>query len=102
MARVAFQGEHGAFSEAAALRLLGNGITTVPRATFDLAFRAIDDGAADALLAPGENTLAGRGEGGVGLRQGAPLESFAANNLRSESTVSELPGRPLRRGVSEW
>lgn len=58
-ARVAFQGEPGAFSEAAAIQLLGKRITTVPRATFDAAFRAIDDGVADALLAPVENTLAG-------------------------------------------
>jgi len=57
--RVAFQGEHGAFSEAAAFQLLGEEITTVPRATFDSAFRAIDEGAADALLAPVENSLAG-------------------------------------------
>jgi prephenate dehydratase len=58
-ARVAFQGEPGAFSEAAAIQLLGEAITTVPRATFDAAFRAIDEGAADALLAPVENSLAG-------------------------------------------
>jgi prephenate dehydratase len=57
--RVAFQGEHGAFSEAAAIQLLGEGITTVPRATFDSSFRAIAEGAADALLAPVENSLAG-------------------------------------------
>jgi prephenate dehydratase len=57
--RVAFQGEHGAFSEAAAIQLLGEEITTVPRATFDSAFRAIAEGAADALLAPVENSLAG-------------------------------------------
>lgn len=57
--RVAFQGEPGAFSEAAAVQLLGNEITTVPRPTFDAAFRAIADGAADALLVPVENSLAG-------------------------------------------
>jgi prephenate dehydratase len=57
--RVAFQGEPGAFSEAAALQLLGHEITTVPRPTFDAAFRAVSDGTADALLAPIENTLAG-------------------------------------------
>jgi prephenate dehydratase len=59
IARVAFQGEHGAFSEAAAIQLLGDWITTIPRATFDSAFRAIAEGAADALLAPVENSLAG-------------------------------------------
>ena len=57
--RVAFQGEPGAFSEEAAVQLLGEEITTVPRATFDAAFRAISEGAADALLVPVENTLAG-------------------------------------------
>jgi prephenate dehydratase len=57
--RVAFQGEPGAFSEAAAIQLLGDAITTVPRGTFDAAFRAIAEGDADALLAPVENSLAG-------------------------------------------
>jgi prephenate dehydratase len=57
--RAAFQGEPGAFSEEAAVQLLGEAITTVPRPTFDAAFRAIGDGLADALLAPVENTLAG-------------------------------------------
>ncbi len=57
--RVAFQGEPGAFSEAAAIQLLGGAITTVPRATFEAAFTAIAEGAADALLAPVENSLAG-------------------------------------------
>lgn len=59
IARVAFQGEHGAFSEAAAIQMLGEEITTVPRRTFDSAFQAIAEGAADALLAPVENSLAG-------------------------------------------
>lgn len=57
--RVAFQGEPGAFSEEAALQLLGPKVRAVPRPTFDLAFRAIADGLADALLAPVENSLAG-------------------------------------------
>jgi prephenate dehydratase len=57
--RVAFQGEPGAFSEAAAVQLLGAEITTVPRPTFDAVFRAIADGTADALLVPVENSLAG-------------------------------------------
>jgi len=57
--RVAFQGEPGAFSEAAAVQLLGEGIVTVPRPTFDATFQAIVEGKADALLVPVENTLAG-------------------------------------------
>src|SRR6266576_2118092 len=57
--RVAFQGEPGAFSEAAAIQLLGESITTVPRATFEAIFRSIAEGAADAILAPVEPSLAG-------------------------------------------
>jgi prephenate dehydratase len=57
--RVAFQGEPGAFSEAASIQLLGESITTVPRATFEAIFRSIAEGAADAILAPVENSLAG-------------------------------------------
>src|SRR6202007_3315635 len=57
--RVAFQGEPGAFSEAAAIQLLGESITTVPRATFEGMFRSIAEATADAILAPVENSLAG-------------------------------------------
>jgi prephenate dehydratase len=57
--RVAFQGEAGAFSEAAAVQLLGEHIVTIPRPTFEATFRAIADDAADALLVPVENSLAG-------------------------------------------
>ena len=42
-ARIAFQGERGAFSEEAALKLLGDDITLVPCATFDATFSAIRD-----------------------------------------------------------
>jgi prephenate dehydratase len=58
-ARVAFQGERGAFSEEAAVKLLGEEIQLVPRPTFEAAFSAIGDGVADYLLAPIENSLAG-------------------------------------------
>jgi prephenate dehydratase len=58
-ARVAFQGERGAFSEEAAVRLLGQNVRLVPRPTFESMFAAIEDGAADCILAPVENSLAG-------------------------------------------
>lgn len=59
-ARVAFQGERGAFSEEAAIQLLGDGeIELVPRPTFESLFAAIDEGFADYILAPIENSLAG-------------------------------------------
>lgn len=57
--RVAFQGEPGAFSEEAAIALLGGGIETVPRPTFETLFSSVRDGLADYALAPMENSLAG-------------------------------------------
>jgi prephenate dehydratase len=58
-ARIAFQGERGAFSEEAALKLLGAEIALVPCGTFDATFAAIREGRADYVLAPMENSLAG-------------------------------------------
>jgi len=57
--RVAFQGERGAFSEEAAVKLLGEDISLVPRPTFDAMFSAVNDRVADYVLAPIENSLAG-------------------------------------------
>lgn len=57
--RVAFQGERGAFSEEAAVKLLGEKIQLVPRPTFEALFAAVDEGAADYALAPIENSLVG-------------------------------------------
>ncbi len=58
-ARVAFQGEPGAFSEIAARKLLGERIHTIACASFESLFSSIDEGRADLILAPLENTLAG-------------------------------------------
>jgi prephenate dehydratase len=57
--RVAFQGERGAFSEEAAVKLLGEEIELVPRSTFEALYSSIQDGLADTILAPIENSLAG-------------------------------------------
>lgn len=57
--RVAFQGEHGAFSEEAALELLGPEVQLVPRRTFETLFRSLDEGLAEYLLVPIENSLIG-------------------------------------------
>src|ERR1700716_3050446 len=57
--RVAFQGERGAFSEEAAVKLLGEEIELVPRPTFEALYASIHDGLADYILAPIENSLAG-------------------------------------------
>src|ERR1700751_2929009 len=93
--RVAFQGEHGAFSEAAAIQLLGDEITTVPRPTFDSAFRAIEEGAADALLAPVENSLAGSVVRVYDLLLESNLGILAETILPIEHNLIGCPGASL-------
>ncbi|GAC1669041.1 MAG: prephenate dehydratase [Candidatus Acidiferrum sp.] len=94
-ARVAFQGEAGAFSEAAAVQLLGDTITTVPRPTFDSAFRAIHEGAADALLVPVENTLAGSVVRVFDLLLESDLQIVAETVLPIEHVLIGCPGASL-------
>lgn len=57
--RVAFQGEHGAFSEEAAFKALGPDIELIPRPTFAALFTSIDEGVADYIIAPLENSIIG-------------------------------------------
>src|SRR6202521_2323165 len=93
--RVAFQGEPGAFSEAAAIQLLGGAITTVPRATFEAAFMAIAEGAADAFLAPVENTLAGSVVRGYDLLLQSRLTMVEETILPIEHHLIGVPGATL-------
>jgi len=93
--RVAFQGEPGAFSEAAAIQLLGGEIRTVPRATFEAAFTAIAEGAADALLAPVENSLAGSVVRVFDLLMESRLAIVAETILPIEMQLIAAPGASL-------
>lgn len=93
--KIAFQGEAGAFSEEAAIQLLGAAITTVPCATFDAAFRSIEDGLADALLAPVENSLAGSVVRVYDLLLQSSLGIVAETILPIEHHVIGCPGATL-------
>jgi prephenate dehydratase len=75
--RVAFQGERGAYSEEAAVRLLGETVVLVPRPTFESLFAAVGEGAADFALAPVENTLAGSVQRSYDLLLESPLHIVA-------------------------
>jgi prephenate dehydratase len=57
--RVAFQGERGAFSYKAALKLLGNNIRDLPCASFQDVFDALNGEKAAYAVVPIENTLHG-------------------------------------------
>jgi prephenate dehydratase len=93
--RVAFQGEPGAFSEAAAIQLLGDAITTAPCSTFDAAFQAINESAADAFLAPVENTLAGSVVRVYDLLLVSRLTIVAETILPIEHHLIGVPGATL-------
>lgn len=93
--RVAFQGERGAFSEAAAIQLLGGQIRTVPCPTFDALFRSIAEKKADALLAPVENSLAGSVVRVFDLLLENSLEMVAETILHVEHQLIGCPGATL-------
>jgi len=56
---IAFQGEHGAYSEEAIHRHFANGVTTLPCETFKGIFEAIQRGKATHGMLPVENAVAG-------------------------------------------
>jgi chorismate mutase / prephenate dehydratase len=57
--RVAFQGEHGAFSEQAVIHLFESGFDAIPCKDFDALFECIESGRVDYGIVPLENTIAG-------------------------------------------
>jgi len=90
--RVAFQGEHGAFSEEAAIKLLGPAIELVPRRTFAELFSSIDEGVADFVLAPIENTLAGAVKPTIEIMREGALTITEEVTIRVEQQLIGCPG----------
>ena len=90
--RVAFQGERGAFSEEAALKLLGPEIELVPRKTFEDLFASLDRGMADYLLAPVENTIAGVVQASVDLMSASPLKALDEIEIKIEQHLIGCTG----------
>lgn len=90
--RVAFQGERGAFSEEAALRLLGDEIELVPRKTFKDLFNSLENRMADYLLAPVENTIAGVVQPAVDLLRSSSLAILDEVEIKIEQHLIGCPG----------
>ena len=90
--RVAFQGERGAFSEEAALKLLGAEIELVPRRTFADLYDSLDNGAADYLLAPVENSIAGVVRASVDLLNTKSLRTIDEIQIKIEQHLIGCPG----------
>ena len=90
--RVAFQGERGAFSEEAAHKLLGPGIELVPRRTFADLYNSLDNGLADYLLAPVENSIAGVVQPSVDLLRSSSLTVLDEVQIKIEQHLIGCPG----------
>ena len=89
--RIAFQGERGAFSEEAAVKLLGENIQLVPRPTFEAMYSSIQDGVADYIRR--ENVRA--------RRQMRPVLFYAAGRQDHQWIPPELRGDLRLREVDE-
>ena len=90
---VAFQGETGAFSEAAAEQLVPGPLTLFPCATFDAAVRAVVNGHADYAVIPVMNLIAGPVHAAIdALAQFASLETVRELDLPIHLALLGLPG----------
>jgi prephenate dehydratase len=95
--RVAFQGELGAFSQQAILQFLGPKARPVPYERFDLVFRALEQGEADAAAAPIENTLHGSVHDNYDLLLKHDFAITAETNVRVVHNLIAPPGLTFRR-----
>lgn len=93
--RVAYQGERGAFSEAAALRMLGSEIGLIPCRTFDGMFSLLRGGEADCCIAPIENSLAGSIHRNYDLLLEGDLAIAGETHLRIVHNLIAAPTTPL-------
>ena len=95
--RIAFQGERGAFSEEAAVKLLGEDIRLVPRPTFEALYSSLQDGLADYILAPIENSLAGSVHRSYDLLISSGLHIQAEVVIPIVHNLIGLPGAAFER-----
>ena len=92
---IAFQGERGAYSEAAAFEFLGERITTLPCQSFEAVFAAVQqDTGVDGLI-PIENSLAGSIHRNYDLLLESDLQIVGEWSFRVSHCLMALPGVAL-------
>lgn len=92
---VSFQGEAGAYSEAAIYAFLGEGIKTLPCENFERAFEAVSKGDCDMALLPFENSLAGSVHRNYDLSLRHDLHIVGEYHHRVSHCLLALPGVKL-------
>ncbi|HEV2836623.1 MAG TPA: prephenate dehydratase domain-containing protein [Pyrinomonadaceae bacterium] len=93
--RVAIQGERGAFSEEAALKLLGHDIELVPQRDFEALFSCLGEGDADYVLAPVANSIAGPVQASVDLLERSPFVKLDEVEIQIEQHLIGCPNATL-------
>lgn len=94
--RVAFQGEPGAYSDAAALEHFGPEVRTVPCEAFEAVFEAVESGACERGLIPIENSLAGSIHRNYDLLVRSRLHIVGEHHLRVKHCLIAHPGVALK------
>ena len=92
---VAYQGEPGAYSEAAALEHFGADIDTKPSPSFEQAFEFVQSGQADYGLLPIENSLAGSIHRNYDLMVRHDLQVVGEYHFRVSHCLLALPDAKL-------
>lgn len=93
--RIAYQGERGAFSELAILRLCGEGVHTVPCAGFGDVTRVVLTRAADFGLLPVHNTIAGIVQASVDAIDASGLQVVVASEMPIRLCLLAIRGATL-------
>ncbi len=96
-ARVAFQGEAGAFSQQAIYQFLGNDVDTLPCQRFDQCFKCLEQNEATAACLPIENTLHGSVHENYDHLLKFDFEIVAETNVRIVHNLIALPSVSFRQ-----
>lgn len=95
MSIVAFQGEHGAYSEEAIHQFFGPDVETLPCPSFEGIFEAVEAGGADYAALPVENSTAGSINKAYDLLLAHDLRVWGEAILRVRHTLLVPPGATL-------
>lgn len=96
-ARVAFQGEHGAYSEQAIREFFGKEVIPVPCLSFDAVFQKVDNGDCEAGCIPVENSVAGTIHRNYDLQLQFSLQVIGEHIIRISHCLIGLPGASLTK-----